>query len=145
MGNGKLTAGEQRAHFALWALYKSPLLIGADLRRLSPDSLAILKAEARWALEAGCWCRTCLTGCWCRTCLAGCWLRWRRGARFRRARQAHPSPCLPACLPCPTTLTTLQEVIAINQDDLGVPGELVYVSGQTRVSSASYWGCCWGR
>lgn len=32
VGNGELTLGEQRAHFALWALLKSPLLIGADLR-----------------------------------------------------------------------------------------------------------------
>ena len=31
-GNAKLTLAEQRAHFALWALIKSPLLIGADLR-----------------------------------------------------------------------------------------------------------------
>ena len=45
MGNGKLTLGEQRTHFALWALLKSPLLIGADLRSIDPDSLAILKAR----------------------------------------------------------------------------------------------------
>lgn len=47
---------------------KSPLLIGADLRSLSPDSLAVLKAKARWAgwrlwlgglllALAGWWCR----------------------------------------------------------------------------------------
>ena len=45
VGNGDLTLGEQRAHFALWALLKSPLLVGADLRSLDPDSLAILKAK----------------------------------------------------------------------------------------------------
>lgn len=45
MGNGDLTVNEQRAHFALWALLKSPMLIGADLRTLSPASLAILKAR----------------------------------------------------------------------------------------------------
>lgn len=70
VGNGKLTLGEQRAHFALWALLKSPLLIGADLRHLNPDSLSILKAK---------------------------------------------------------------EIIAINQDELGVPGDLVWVQGASRV------------
>lgn len=32
VGN-RLTLGEQRLHFALWALLKSPLIIGADLRK----------------------------------------------------------------------------------------------------------------
>ncbi len=31
-GGKALTYTEQRSHFALWALIKSPLLIGADLR-----------------------------------------------------------------------------------------------------------------
>eukprot|EP00887_Chlorella_sp_A99_P006556 scaffold3.g6556.t1 len=35
----------ERSHFALWALLKSPLLVGADLRRISPASLAVLKAR----------------------------------------------------------------------------------------------------
>jgi hypothetical protein len=35
VGNGDLTLGMQRAHFALWAVIKAPLLIGADLRRLA--------------------------------------------------------------------------------------------------------------
>jgi Alpha galactosidase A len=35
VGNGKLTLSEQRAHFALWALLKAPLLIGTDLRSAS--------------------------------------------------------------------------------------------------------------
>eukprot|EP01025_Chloroclados_australasicus_P024344 TRINITY_DN24440_c0_g1_i5.p1 TRINITY_DN24440_c0_g1~~TRINITY_DN24440_c0_g1_i5.p1 ORF type:complete len:436 (-),score=71.20 TRINITY_DN24440_c0_g1_i5:1764-3071(-) len=34
-----------RSHFALWAILKSPLLIGTDLRVLSPELLAILKAK----------------------------------------------------------------------------------------------------
>lgn len=42
VGNGDLTLGEQRAHFALWAVLKAPLLVGADLRTLAPESLAIL-------------------------------------------------------------------------------------------------------
>lgn len=73
VGNGKLTLGEQRAHFALWALLKSPLLIGTDLRSIHPDSLAILKAR---------------------------------------------------------------EVIAINQDPLGVAGDLVWVHGSLRIYAA---------
>ena len=31
-GGSKLTYTEQRSHFALWAVIKSPLIIGADLR-----------------------------------------------------------------------------------------------------------------
>ncbi|KAL4435858.1 hypothetical protein ABPG77_000620 [Micractinium sp. CCAP 211/92] len=73
VGNGLLTLGEQRAHFALWALLKSPLLIGADLRTIHPDSLAILKAR---------------------------------------------------------------EVIAINQDELGVAGDLIWQQGASRVYAA---------
>ena len=42
IGNGGLTLAEQRTHFALWCLMKSPLLIGADPRALSKESLAIL-------------------------------------------------------------------------------------------------------
>jgi alpha-galactosidase len=70
VGVGKLTVGEQRAHFALWALLKSPLIIGADLRKIHPDSLAILKAK---------------------------------------------------------------EVIAVNQDPLGVAGDLIWQIGQARI------------
>lgn len=46
VGNGNLPLGLQRSHFALWALLKSPLLIGTDLTRVSADSLAILKVSA---------------------------------------------------------------------------------------------------
>jgi alpha-galactosidase len=45
VGNGRLSLGEQRAHFALWAVMKSPLLIGADLRNIHDGSLAILKSK----------------------------------------------------------------------------------------------------
>lgn len=34
--------GEQRAHFALWALLKSPLIIGADLRKCVAGSCLLL-------------------------------------------------------------------------------------------------------
>ncbi len=42
-GNGVLTTAEERAHFGLWAIVKSPLLIGTDLSKISSSSLAILK------------------------------------------------------------------------------------------------------
>lgn len=42
VGNGGLTAQEERTHFALWAISKSPLLIGTDLSKISQASLAVL-------------------------------------------------------------------------------------------------------
>ena len=42
VGNGALTLNEQRSHFALWALLKAPLMVGADLRKLSREALAML-------------------------------------------------------------------------------------------------------
>ncbi|CAL8470506.1 g10048 [Coccomyxa elongata] len=44
-GGKALTYTEQRAHFALWALIKSPLLIGADLRKLKREELLLLKSR----------------------------------------------------------------------------------------------------
>jgi alpha-galactosidase len=43
VGNNGLTENEERAHFAIWAISKSPLLIGTDLTKISSKSLAILK------------------------------------------------------------------------------------------------------
>jgi alpha-galactosidase len=45
IGNGQLTLAEQRAHFSLWCVQKSPLIIGADVAQLSAESLAILRNE----------------------------------------------------------------------------------------------------
>ncbi len=42
IGNGGLTAAEERAHFGLWAISKSPLLIGTDLTKISNASLSVL-------------------------------------------------------------------------------------------------------
>ncbi|KAJ5716665.1 hypothetical protein N7493_008576 [Penicillium malachiteum] len=42
VGNGNLTVAENRAHFALWAIMKSPLIIGTALNELSDDNLATL-------------------------------------------------------------------------------------------------------
>jgi hypothetical protein len=69
-GRSYLSPKEERAHFALWALLKSPLFVAADLRQLSPASLATL---------------------------------------------------------------TAREVIALNQDPLGVPGDLVWKQGPKEV------------
>lgn len=45
VGVGGLSIAQQRSHFALWALEKAPLLIGANLKTISEDSLAILTAK----------------------------------------------------------------------------------------------------
>ena len=43
VGNPGLSVPEARTHFALWCLVKSPLLIGADLSKIAPPYLEILK------------------------------------------------------------------------------------------------------
>lgn len=45
VGNNGLTTTEERTHFALWAVVKSPLIIGCDLTTVSNTSLSILKAD----------------------------------------------------------------------------------------------------
>lgn len=42
VGNGGMSDAEYRSHFALWAISKAPLLIGCDVTKLSPETLAIL-------------------------------------------------------------------------------------------------------
>ncbi|GKZ69494.1 hypothetical protein AnigIFM50267_004703 [Aspergillus niger] len=46
VGNANFTLNQQQTHFAFWAALKSPLIIGADLSKLSNDSLAVLTNEA---------------------------------------------------------------------------------------------------
>ena len=70
VGNGDLSLNEQRSHFALWALLKAPLMVGADLAKLPEESYSILLAK---------------------------------------------------------------EVIAVNQDSLGVAGDLVWKEGPAEV------------
>jgi len=67
VGNGVLTPAESRAHFALWAAMKSPLLVGCDLRTpaclaevpmlTNPEVLAVsqdaLGLQARRVASAG--------------------------------------------------------------------------------------------
>lgn len=46
VGLGGMTDEEYKAHFSMWAALKSPLLIGADLRELSAQTLSILNNPA---------------------------------------------------------------------------------------------------
>ena len=43
VGNPGLTIAEQRTHFVLRCMVKSPLLIGSDVRSIAVDSLALSK------------------------------------------------------------------------------------------------------
>lgn len=51
VGHSGMTDDEYKAHFAMWAILKSPLLIGADLRTLSASALTILNNPAIIALS----------------------------------------------------------------------------------------------
>ena len=76
VGNPGLSLAESRAHFALWAAIKSPLLIGGNLFNLTSN---------------------------------------------------------PAAKPYLDILMA-KEVIAVNQDPLGIPAELVWKQGHNEVS-----------
>jgi alpha-galactosidase len=42
VGNGGMNSSEYQAHFSLWALVKSPLIVGCDVTKISADALRIL-------------------------------------------------------------------------------------------------------
>jgi alpha-galactosidase len=42
IGNGKLTPGEERIHFSMWAMLAAPLIAGNDLRNMSKQTIEIL-------------------------------------------------------------------------------------------------------
>lgn len=42
VGNGGMTADEYKTHFSLWALMAAPLILGNDVRSMSPETLSIL-------------------------------------------------------------------------------------------------------
>ncbi|CAM0956664.1 unnamed protein product [Alopecurus aequalis] len=42
VGNGGMTDAEYRSHFSIWALAKAPLLIGCDVRSMSPQTKDII-------------------------------------------------------------------------------------------------------
>ncbi|KAL2063644.1 hypothetical protein VTL71DRAFT_5449 [Oculimacula yallundae] len=43
IGNGALTEAEERAHFGIWAIAKSPIILGTNLANIKASSLAIIK------------------------------------------------------------------------------------------------------
>ncbi|KAL3931877.1 MAG: hypothetical protein SGARI_004101 [Bacillariaceae sp.] len=51
VGNGDLTIAEQRAHFTLWCLIKSPLLLGNDLRNIPHEVLQLITNKEVIALN----------------------------------------------------------------------------------------------
>lgn len=51
VGQGGMTDNEYIAHFSMWAALKSPLLIGADLRTLTPKALTVLNNPAAIAVN----------------------------------------------------------------------------------------------
>jgi alpha-galactosidase len=42
IGNGKLTQGENRAHFSMWSMLAAPLIAGNDLRNMTKDIVEVL-------------------------------------------------------------------------------------------------------
>jgi alpha-galactosidase len=42
IGNGKLTQGEDRAHFSMWAMIAAPLIAGNDIRSMNKETIDIL-------------------------------------------------------------------------------------------------------
>jgi hypothetical protein len=42
VGNGGMSDAEYRSHFSLWAISKAPLIIGCDVEKMSPATLATL-------------------------------------------------------------------------------------------------------
>ncbi|WP_086839705.1 NPCBM/NEW2 domain-containing protein [Amycolatopsis kentuckyensis] len=51
VGNGGMTTEEYRSHFSLWAMMAAPLLIGADLRKVSPANFDVLRNTEVIALD----------------------------------------------------------------------------------------------
>ena len=51
VGNGGMTDEEYKTHFSMWAAVKSPLLMGNDIRVLTPQSLSILTNPAVLAVS----------------------------------------------------------------------------------------------
>ena len=51
VGNGELTAAENRAHFSLWSILNAPLILGNDLRNIPDDVLEIITNKEVIALN----------------------------------------------------------------------------------------------
>ena len=42
IGNG-LTHAEEKTHFSMWCMMSTPLMLGCDLTKISPETLEIVK------------------------------------------------------------------------------------------------------
>ncbi|THH12158.1 hypothetical protein EW145_g192 [Phellinidium pouzarii] len=51
VGNGGMTDEEYVTHFSMWAALKSPLIMGNDLRKITPSALSILSNPAVLAVS----------------------------------------------------------------------------------------------
>ncbi|KAM0709109.1 hypothetical protein Q7P35_003145 [Cladosporium inversicolor] len=51
VGLGGMSDEEYKAHFSMWAALKSPLLLGNDLRKMSPETLSIINNPAIIAIS----------------------------------------------------------------------------------------------
>ncbi|TVY42961.1 Alpha-galactosidase [Lachnellula subtilissima] len=51
VGNGAMTDAEYVAHFSMWAVAKSPLIMGNDIRSIAPKDLSILSNAAVIAIN----------------------------------------------------------------------------------------------
>ena len=57
VGNGKLTAAENRAHFSLWCMLNAPLILGNDLRQIPDETLEVISNKEVIALNQDPLCR----------------------------------------------------------------------------------------
>jgi len=51
IGNGKLTDAEERTHFGLWAIAKSPILMGTDMTKLTTTRMNLIKNKGLIAIN----------------------------------------------------------------------------------------------
>ena len=51
LGSPKLNANQERLHFGLWAIAKSPLVLGLDLNKISNTTLAIIRNKGIIAIN----------------------------------------------------------------------------------------------
>ena len=111
-----LSEKEERAHFALWAILKSPLMISADLRRLAHG--AVSSGGRRLALR-----------CAGLNCMPTASMQLNGSASCRAYRC--PLPC--SIRPSSLAVLKAKEIIAVNQDALGVAGDLIWKQGPKEV------------
>ncbi len=57
VGNGKLSAAENRAHFSLWCVLNAPLMLGNDLRQIPDEVLEVIRNKEVIALNQDLLCK----------------------------------------------------------------------------------------